>query len=388
MVITTGRVRLNGFIPEINYTPTMVKNLEIFDESVLLTELLAQKASVVLQFKGDEYGLSQWVSPKRTRSYPYSRVYDTFVRKNRITIIPFVKDEGFDGDRDFIQWDTVSLMSLLNVYVIVAYYHSAVKNIRYSNKITNQVYDYEYIRKQIEELTSYQSSALHWNLHQMDNLLTVAENSRRAYDSISQQLSVIMHSEKGIDDRIQVIRRNVYDFRELSRDLAVQAQNRETQTIQPKERVIEDKVEITLKNFLGGYYFFTVDEYMVIDDTVFLIEKKHSGKKLIPSANDIKDSFIKMALFTNISDLNNNNNNLNHKSVVGLTSSNFKGYCHSQMKNDEIENIFNRNQLTERQSISVKSYINEARQNDFLLFIMDSKCDDYQQRILHQSLII
>jgi hypothetical protein len=28
--------------------------------------------------------------------------------------------KGKDGDRDFLQWDTISLMSLLGIYVIIA----------------------------------------------------------------------------------------------------------------------------------------------------------------------------------------------------------------------------------------------------------------------------
>lgn len=379
-------LQFNGFIPEINYKPTLVKDLDVFDESVLSTDLLAQKASVILRFKGNEYGFSQWVSPKRTRSYPYSRVYDTLGIKSRITIIPFVKDEGFDGDRDFIQWDTVSLMSLLNVFVIVAYYRSAEKNENYENKITNQVYDYDYIKSQLIEFTNFQSSALHWNLKQMDNLLSVAEESKKAYNSISINLGIRMHSEQGIDNRIQVIRNSVSEFRDLSRELAEQAQNRETQTIQPKESVIEDKAQITIKNFLGGYYFFTVDEYKIIDNTIFVIEKKHSGQKPIPSANDVKDSFIKMAIFTNISNLQYGEKKLNHKSVVGLTSSNFKRYCHSSMSDKEIENILNENSFSSRQSNLVKSFISEARQNNFLLFLMDSNRDEYQEEILRQSL--
>ncbi len=69
-----------------------------------------------------KFAISKWVSPKRTRSYPYERVYNTLGFSKKITIIPIIKDEGAKGDRDFIQWDTISLMSLLDVYVILAYY--------------------------------------------------------------------------------------------------------------------------------------------------------------------------------------------------------------------------------------------------------------------------
>ncbi|MEM4247619.1 MAG: hypothetical protein QXF14_04885, partial [Candidatus Woesearchaeota archaeon] len=65
-------------------------------------------------------GISKGVWPKRARSYPYERVYNTLNISKKITVIPIVKNEGAAGDSDFIQWDTVSLMSLLDVYVIFA----------------------------------------------------------------------------------------------------------------------------------------------------------------------------------------------------------------------------------------------------------------------------
>ncbi len=62
-------------------------------------------------------------------------MFNTLNVSKKITVIPIVKDEGASGDRDFIQWDTVSLMSLLDVFVIFAYYDKADKKDR---KITNQ----------------------------------------------------------------------------------------------------------------------------------------------------------------------------------------------------------------------------------------------------------
>ncbi len=75
-----------------------------------------------------------------------------------------MKDEGKEGDRDFLQWDTISLMSLLGVYTIISYYNCAEKSSRYRNKITNQRFDIEHLKKEISKLLSYQSDALHWNL--------------------------------------------------------------------------------------------------------------------------------------------------------------------------------------------------------------------------------
>ena len=49
------------------------------------------------------FAVSKWVSPKRTRSYPFERVFNTLHVSKKITVIPIVKDEGAKGDRDFIQ---------------------------------------------------------------------------------------------------------------------------------------------------------------------------------------------------------------------------------------------------------------------------------------------
>lgn len=49
-----------------------------------------------------EIAYSKWVSPKRTRSYPFARIYTTYNSSKIITIIPVMKDEGKDGDRDVI----------------------------------------------------------------------------------------------------------------------------------------------------------------------------------------------------------------------------------------------------------------------------------------------
>ncbi len=49
------------------------------------------------------FAVSKWISPKRTRSYPFERVFNTLRVSKKITVIPIVKDEGAKGDRDFIQ---------------------------------------------------------------------------------------------------------------------------------------------------------------------------------------------------------------------------------------------------------------------------------------------
>src|SRR4030043_900167 len=115
-------------IPGITYKFLLCKELKEYLE-VDINSAMSKTASFIFKFDdNNKIAISKWTSPKRTRTYPYARVYDTlgFAGK-RTTIIPLIKDEGKNGDRDYLQWDTISLMSLLNVYVIIAYYEDAIK---------------------------------------------------------------------------------------------------------------------------------------------------------------------------------------------------------------------------------------------------------------------
>ncbi|MCX7999288.1 MAG: hypothetical protein N3A69_10125, partial [Leptospiraceae bacterium] len=143
-------IQVTAKIKGLKYTPFLCRHLSTFPFSDL-DKALEKEATFLLQTnQKNQVAISWWVSAKRTRSYPYARVYDSlsFAGK-KLTIIPIFKDEGKEGDRDFLQWDTVSLMSLLGVYVIVAYYNNAEKSTRYRHKITNQRFDIDYIKEQL-----------------------------------------------------------------------------------------------------------------------------------------------------------------------------------------------------------------------------------------------
>ncbi len=144
------------------------------------------------------FAVSKWVSPKRTRSYPFERVFNTLHISKKITVIPIVKDEGAKGDRDFIQWDTVSLMSLLDVFVIFAFYDKAEKK---GQKITNQQFDNEYVLSKIKEIEQYHSSALHWNLNELNtNLHDIIDKVKSSYAEIEKSTGVKLHNPNGLDN--------------------------------------------------------------------------------------------------------------------------------------------------------------------------------------------
>lgn len=288
-------------IKQINYKPTLCSKLKTYNFQELGTAL-SKKGSFLLRIDStNQIAVSWWVSPKRTRSYPYARVYDTLAFSGkRVTIIPVIKEEGKEGDRDFLQWDTISLMTLLNVNVVIAYYADASKSDTYEHKITKQRFDLEHINGQIEQLQSYQSDSFHWNTAQARNIGNIGQMALNAYRNIAQQLNVEMHSFESAEERINVLREDSGSFRSVSRKLAKQAQASESVTTQPKEQITGIKGTLTIKNFVGGHYYWTGDEIEIHGNQIFIIEAKHTTKDKLPSSGDIKDALVKMMLFTNL----------------------------------------------------------------------------------------
>ena len=308
-------------IKGIKYSPLLCRTLNEYPISAL-DIALSKDATFILNIdKNKQIALSWWVSAKRTRSYPYARVYDSLsFQGKKVTVIPIVKDEGKQGDRDFLQWDTISLMSLLGIYTIISYYSSAERSSRYRHKITKQRFDIAHIKGEINNLMDYQSDALHWNLSQIEKVGEISQKALDSYEKISKELKVAMHSKEFAMKRVSNLLKGKDYFMSLSRDLAKKAQERESITIQPKEKLSGIKATLTIKNYLGGYYFFTCDEVSIKKDTIYLIEGKHSKQSLIPSLEDIKDGLLKMILFTNLKEVKVGKRGYKPVAVLKLTS--------------------------------------------------------------------
>jgi len=91
-------------ITGIKYKPFLCRQLNIYPLEEL-NKALSKDATFILNIDSkNQIAISWWVSAKRTRSYPYARVYDSLgFSGKKATIIPIVKDEGIEGDRDFLQ---------------------------------------------------------------------------------------------------------------------------------------------------------------------------------------------------------------------------------------------------------------------------------------------
>ncbi len=328
------------------------------------------KSSCLISYQQNRVALSKWVSPKRTRSYPYERVYNTFSASKRATVIPVVKDEGASGDRDFLQWDTISLMSLLDIYVIPAYYETAEKHKTRADKITNQKFNNDFVINKIKEITNYHSSALHWNLKELKSISTTLQAARKSYKEIEARTNVRFHNERGLENFFNAITSDLSTFMDYSRLKAQSAQSREFQTVQPKEILATlTKAKITITNYLGGKYFLTVDEIDIREKQLFLIESKHSVNGKIPSIGDIKDGLLKMMLYTNLESVRINEVIFPSIPVLKLTSTKIDGEITSDLTTEELDVFFHSNKFNSRQADLIKSLFAEAKENNFLAIL-------------------
>jgi len=156
----------------------------------------------------------------------------------------------------------------------------------------------------------------------------------------------------------------------FSREKAKEAQSREISTIQPKESLFSaTKAKITITNYLGGQYFFTADEIKINEDTIYLIECKHSNNNSLPSKSDIKDGLLKMILYSNLCDVTVNKSNINSKAVLSLTSVKLTGTITSKSATDNIAKFMIDNNITTENSFLINKLFQEAEENNFIVKI-------------------
>jgi hypothetical protein len=129
-----------------------------------------------------------------------------------------------------------------------------------------------------------------------------------------------MNSAKSAKSRISKLLQGREVFKTLSRRLAESAQSREITTVQPKEKLTGEKASITIRDQLGGQYFFTVDEAREEGGKVLLVEGKHSKGDRIPSVADIKDALLKLMIYVNLENVRVDGTRLPSAAVLLLTT--------------------------------------------------------------------
>ena len=314
--------------------------------------------------------VSRWISPKRTRSYPYERVYDTLTHDGkRAAIIPVVKDEGLGGARDFLQWDTISLLSLLDVHVILAYYDAAEKNTKRADQITAQKLDNAYITARLKEIFAFEGTSRQWNEREAEQLKAMFEKAKLSYQTISKDTKTYLHDADALDELIEYAA-TPKKFIEFSRAKSREAQTREFVTEQPKEALSTDtKAKVTINNALFGKYFLTCDETKLDGRTLYLIEAKHSVRAKIPGKNDVKDGFVKMMLYTAMTNVRVGAKPYQLKVQIRLTSGEMQGSVNSDASAEIVAEFIKQNKFSAAQTSFIKKMFEEAQINKFTIIL-------------------
>ncbi|MDD9974777.1 MAG: hypothetical protein OXU27_12265 [Candidatus Poribacteria bacterium] len=366
---------LTGFIRDATYTPYLNPsqfseyNISQFDVNQ------AQAYGLInLGVPGNILAFSKWVTPKRTRSYPFARIYNTFhLNTKKVTIIPIIKDEGAGTqNNDRINFITFSWMNLLNIYIILAWYEDAERKPKTTDRITNQMLNTESVREKLLEVSRYQMTALHWNTtHFEKDFESIYLNAVAGYKKISQERNVAVHSPKNhlqtlenfkVDDRFSLI-----SFKEATLPSSYKAAHRESLTTHILESLEENtKGVFHISNYLGGQYHLTADEVYWENDQLIVQESKNNSKGKLPSENDIKDGLFKLILFANMEQVSiDERTNIQFATRLKLTG-NLVGSLFLPCETGDIFGFCAENRLSQVHQRRIFLLNQEARENNKL----------------------
>ncbi len=299
---------------------------------------------------GTAVALSRWTGPKRTRTYPLASLYDAYSYSGKIiTVIPIVKDEGLgerknDSNLDRVNFITLSWMSLMNIYIILAWYNEAKK--KSDSRITCQKIQNNHVKQKIQEILAYRQDAHHWNQkHFTEEFIPIYQSAIESYETIGRELKVQMHDRKIHEEYLRRVRcenqentLNLERFKQISLARSHQSAITETRT----EHALESrgnfpKPLFRIVNNLGGHYYLTADEVEFIDESEVVIrENKNTTRAILPSMPDIKDGLFKLLLYSQLSELRHGDQQLRFRAQLCL-SGRFQGELQLPAESGAIE---------------------------------------------------
>ncbi len=338
---------IEGAIENVSYEAQLTPELTVykFDKFDINT---AKSAGIIVAAKS-QVAYSKWVSPKRTRTYPFERIYNTYNSPKKITIIPILKDEGADGDMDKVQFSTFSWMSLMGIHVVLGYYDSAKKNLSNSQKdrekLTSQRLNNLFVKEQIKEIMRHRLEAIHWNRTLIkDRLIEILDLAIGSYSRITKKTKVKIHSYQSLSSFRDKVLEDIEVYKEISLKGSKGASNREFLTKHVREFLSDgEKCQLILKNYLGGEYFLTADEIIKEGSKYIIQESKNTSKTILPSRSDIKDGLFKLILFSNIDKLSIDGKSVSFSTRMKLTSPHIAEQLLLPVKKDKLDEYFARN---------------------------------------------
>ena len=366
-----------GFIRDIVYTPVLIPKIEIYDIINFNINHVKPFGIITLDSLQNNIAFSKWTSPKRTRTYPFAKIYNTYhLNSKKVTVIPVIKDEGAGTDNnDRINFITLSWMNLLNVYIILAWYETAGVVPNSTNKITNQKLNADYSKQKILEISSYHLTALHWNTTHFEiDFQDIYLNAVNSYENIATTQNVSLHSRQKHLEVLKNFQQNdnfqLAKFKDYTLIRSLAAARRESMTIHRLEYLSDGyKGIFYISNYLGGIYHLTADE-VYLEDNIFTIqESKNVTKGQLPSEDDIKDGLFKLILFSNLESLFLGDTQVEFKTRLKITGS-IKGYL--ELPNDiTTVEIFCQNNSFSRRKIQLINLLNlETIQNHKLNIVI------------------
>ena len=357
----------DGFVSNVQYTACLAEKLPEYDFCDFDINKARPCGKIIVSDGSVAY--SKWVSPKRTRSYPFARLYDILNAPKRITVITVLKDEGIDGDLDRIQFSTISWLNLFDIYIVLAYYESAVRNSRAGqskrNKISKQSFSPDFVERQILDILKYKNSALHWNFNLLEtSFVDIYRKALDSYQVISRQTGIKMHDRKAQEKYLEKVKANFDDFKNLSLSGSKNASIREAAVVHHNEHLSDgSKVRLNIRNYLGGVYYLTADEVIKEGDRYVIQESKNSTKGSLPSLDDIKDGLFKIALFSNIDALLLEGQKVDFTVRLKLTGKDIYGTLFMPCSSCELDRFITENRLNERRAKVIRGLYDECLYN-------------------------
>ncbi|MDW8300427.1 MAG: hypothetical protein RML95_13945 [Anaerolineae bacterium] len=371
-------MELKGVVRNIRYTACVrTGELERLPAAAFDVNEARPFGVIIYDERGDEIvGHSKWVSPKRTRTYPFARIYNTYHLPRKVTIIPVIKDEGIGGDLDRINFITFSWMNLMNVYIVLAWYDEAKASSRGARKITSQRFNAQYVRERLFELRDYHQTALHWNtMHFQRDFVQVYRRAVERYQLLSERLGIPMHSPEMhfqlLDSLLVKGAFSIERFKAITLQGSRSAAIRETVTRHTSERTpVGDKVTIQVENQLGGEYFLTADGFYTETGRVVFREAKNVSTRKLPSLNDIQDGLFKLILFANMDRLTVDGVDTPFRVELYL-SGNFKGSIALPSSSEDVAEFMSANGFSAREAHLIRLLSEEAATNARLSIVLE-----------------
>lgn len=363
MLLFTGEIRNVRYQAQTHLQALKIYSSEDFDVN-------SASAQGIIQWTNQTtLGYAKWVSPKRTRSYPFARLYRIYHLPKKVAIIPVIKDEGKGGDVDRINFITFSWMNLTNIFIILAWYDAFKPHPRRQDKITFQRLNRDYIMAQLNALQSYQQSALHWNTsHFEQNFRWVFEQAVQTYAQAETKLKIVMHKADNHIATLQTYldesgRFSIDAFKQMSLPRSYDAAHRELQTDHMLEHLqTNTKALFSLKNMLGGEYHLTADEILFEGGHVIIQESKHATTDKLPKLADIHDGLFKLILFSNLDTLSLNGQAMEFAVRLKLTGR-ISGSLQLPSTSNMLDVFVTNNQLSASQIQLLRQLNEESQQN-------------------------